>query len=521
MGEPQRSGVHRLSWGAALAVGCVLRLLPICAARPYIAYVDEGNFLHAVAAMLRTGEWDPGEYLYPELPRLAVAAGARVYAPLYRLRHGSDLRESVSPPPEVYDRLQPFALLGIARGIDVSLGMGTVVLAALLAASLAGPAAGGAALWLAALAPALVLRAPIASVDSSATFFATLCLYFCARASRSSRPGLLYLLAGGAAGFAFASKYPAVLVATAATLTALITKLRWNERLRRVALLGAGVVAGTIVAMPAVVTRTRDVIAAIRVQGAAYTSFASGTPLWRQALWRAEWDFPYEHPELGVLFVAAAAAGLVAMLRGRETAPAGWGWAAWAAASLALYATRTFQPFRNAMPLVPAACAAAGIGYARLRSRLPRPLRLDATALACLLMMWGAPLAAYGWRRARLADSRRLAVDWLAGHSKDREATLIVRDLGILDTELARVSGRKDVRWWSESEPAIRELAPDRIVAGVQRQTNGATDDAALEPWIAARYRVVARFGSRATAPLAGWWRGNDQVVYVFERVAR
>jgi len=521
VGEAPRSGRHRLFWGAALAAGCVLRVLPICAARPYIAYVDEGNFLHPVAAMLRTGGWDPGEYLYPELPRLAVAAAVRSYAPLFRARHGAALGNLVSGPPDVYDRLQPFAILAVARGIDVLLGMATVVLAGLIALRLAGAAAGLAALWLAALAPALVLRAPIASVDSYAAFFAVLCVYLAVRARGSSRPGLLHLLSGGAAGAAFASKYPAVLVAVAPAVAALLSPLRLSERIRRVALLAVGAVAGLLAGMPAVLTRPADVIAAIRFQGAAYRSFASGAPLWRQALVRAEWDFPYEHPELGVLFLVAAAAGLVVMLRDREMAATGWSWAAWAAVSLALYGTRMFQPFRNVVPLVPAACAAAGIAYTALRARLSRPLRLDAAALVCMLLLWGAPLAAYAARRASLADSRRLAADWLAAHPSGAGATLVVRDLGILDSELARIPGAKDVRWWSETERAVRDAAPARIVAGIQTLKNGATDDAALEPWIAEHYRVAARYGSRPTVPKPVWWRGNDQVVYVLERATR
>src|SRR3954471_12058950 len=114
---------------------------------------------------------------------MAVAAAVRAYEPLYRYRHGGDLRDALSGPPDVYDRLEPFAVLGLARGIGVILGMGVVVLAGPLAARVAGPAAGAAAAWSAAFAPALVLRAPIATVDSYATFFATLCVYLAERAA--------------------------------------------------------------------------------------------------------------------------------------------------------------------------------------------------------------------------------------------------------------------------------------------------------------------------------------------------
>lgn len=512
----------RWSWAAALTVGLALRVLPIQAARPYIAYVDEGNFLHAVAAMLRAGDWDPGEYMYPQLPRMAVAAAVRAYAPVYRMRHGSDLRRALSGPPDVYDRLEPFALLGLARAIDVVLGMLTVVLAGLLARWLAGPressAAGAAAAWLAALAPALVLRAPIASVDSWATFFATLCLYVAVRAA-SSGSSLTWFFCGAAAGAAFASKYPAVLVAAVPIVTILLLPGRGAERLRRIGLLAGGLCAGASVAMPALLFRTREVIAAIAAQGAAYASkgFLS-TPLWRQALIRAEWDLDYRHPELGIAFVVLAAAGLVVLLRDRSKAPIAWGWIAWIAVSLALYGSQTFQPFRNLMPLVPASCAAAAIAYAWMRARLRRPRLLDAAFLAALLVLWGAPLAAYSRRRARLADSRRLAVDWLAARARPGSRILVVRDLGILDGELARVSGREEIAWWREAEPAVRNLRPDFVVSGVQTHADGAAEDSAAAPAIAVAYSLGASFGSRPTAPLAGWWRGNDQIVYVFER---
>ena len=523
LNAPARSRLSRLSWPAALLVGFVLRVLPIDAARPYIAYVDEGNFLHPVVAMVRGGGWDPGVYLYPQFPGTLVVAAVRLYAPVYRMRHGGNLSDALSGPPEVYDRLEPYAFLRIARAIDVLLGMGTVVLAGLLARRVGGSAAGASAAWLAALAPALVLRAPIATVDSAATFLATLCLWATARMPESASPRRLALLAGAAAGGAFASKYPAVLVAAAPLATILASRhgRSWAEKARRIALLGAGAAAGAVIAMPAILLRTRDVIAAIRFQGQAYGTILSGAPLWRQAFVRAEWTLTYEHPELGVVFVAAAVVGLVLVLRGRETSPVGWGWTLFVVLSLALYGSQKFQPFRNLMPLVPVACASAAVAYARARAGLRKPRWLDAGALACVLVLWGAPLAVYGWSRAHLVDSRRQAVDWVAAHADPSARILVVRDLGILDSELARLPGRKDLRLWAETDAAVRELAPDVVLAGVQLFPAGAPQDAAHAAWARSDYTLRARFGSRPTVPLAGWWHGNDEIVDVFERRTR
>ena len=523
LNAPARSRLSRLSWPAALLVGFLLRVFPIDAARPYIAYVDEGNFLHPVVGMVRGGGWDPGVYLYPQLPGTLVVAAVRLYAPVYRMRHGRDLSDALSGLPEVYDRLEPYAFLRIARAIDVLLGMGAVVLAGLLARRVGGPAAGASAAWLAALAPALVLRAPIATVDSAATLYSTLCLWVTAREPESASPRRLALLAGAAAGGAFASKYPAILVAAAPLATILASRHGWSwaEKARRIALVGAGAVAGVVLAMPAVLLRTRDVIAAILIQRQEYRTNPPGAPLWRQALLRAESNLTYEHPELGAAFVAAAVIGLVLVLRGRETSPVGWGWAIFAVSSLALYGSQEFQPFRNLMPVVPVACASAAVAFARARARLREPRWLDAGALACVLVLWGAPLTVYAWSRAHLVDSRRQAVDWVAAHAGQSTRTLVVRDLGILDTELARLPGRKDVRSWSEMDDAVRDLSPDVVLAGVLQQPTGPAEDAARAAWARSGYALRARFGSRPTVPVAGWWHGNDEIVDVFERRIR
>ena len=44
---------------------------------------------------------------------------------------------------------------------------------------------------------------------------------------------------------------------------------------------------------------------------------------------------------------------------------------------------------------------------------------------------------------------------------------------------------------------------------------------AAHAAWARAGYSLRARFGSRPTVPLAGWWHGNDEIVEVFERRPR
>lgn len=289
-------------WIGAFALGFVLRALPLTAARPYIAYVDEGNFLHSAFRLVKEGGWDPRSYLYPQFPVLAVVAAARVVDPIYRSVRGRSLRDRIPAQIELYDELEPFALLLIARCMSLALGLGTVALTGLLAMRLAGPRAGAAAALLAAVAPALVLRGSIATVDPYATIFVLSCLYFTDLTRTWPRAGLASFLAGAMAGGAFASKYPSVVVIAAFGVTTLLQRIAWRERLRRLCLSGLGLLVGAALAMPALLEHPGDVNDAIARQSNFYAQHVS-PPLWKQAFLRAEWDIPYENAELGFVFL--------------------------------------------------------------------------------------------------------------------------------------------------------------------------------------------------------------------------
>src|SRR5450432_4225539 len=207
-----RSSRNVLGASAILILAFALRIAPVAAARPYIAYVDEGNVLHSVVKLLREGRWDARWYLYPQLPGTVVKAAVCAWAPFYRASHGHPLARDLSSPPEVYDVLEPFEVLLIARILNAVSGVIVVALTGLLARRLAGVPAAFAAALLAAVSPALVLRGSIATVDSYATLFVLGCLIFTDRSRSTKRPGLAALLAGAMAGLAFASKYPSVVV---------------------------------------------------------------------------------------------------------------------------------------------------------------------------------------------------------------------------------------------------------------------------------------------------------------------
>ena len=73
-----------LPWLAVLLLAVAVRAPALTAARPYMSYVDEGNYLHVPARMIRDGSWIPDQFLYPSLPINLVAATARASDPFYR-----------------------------------------------------------------------------------------------------------------------------------------------------------------------------------------------------------------------------------------------------------------------------------------------------------------------------------------------------------------------------------------------------------------------------------------------------
>jgi hypothetical protein len=505
------------AWAAILVSAFAVRVLPIAAARPYIAYVDEGNFLHPAARILSSGGWDPGCYLYPQFPTTAALAAARAYAFLYRAGRGRAPWKRPTRPAEIYDELEPFELLLAARGIDVLLGMAIVALAAFLAARLAGRRA---ALWAALLSglnPALVLRAPIATVDSWATLFVLLGLVLtdCTRTSR--RPGLASLFAGAAAGCAFASKYPAAAILVAFAATTLLQRLSGKETLRRTGLAAAGLLAGAVLAMPALVFRAREVRDAIDTQAFLYSRILS-PPLWRQAFVRAEWDLPYEHAELGLPLVALAALGLLAGCLDRRVAATLRGWVPYLAVCLVVYGRESFQPFRNLLPLTPLVCVAAALALARAERRLRRPAWLQGLVLAWIAVSFAAPLAVQARERGSLVDSRVQAVNWLVARIGPGDRVVVARELGFVQGELDRIGDHAEVHWSAEIGAVLPALQPRFVIAGLLGRSSGPDLDIGREPPLRAGYVARVRFGEKPTPPDNGWWRGNRQIVEVFER---
>jgi len=520
---------------ALLLVAAAVRLPNLTAGRPYINYVDEGNLLHPVVPMLRTGRWDPGWYMYPSLPLIAAAAAARIYDPFRRAAHGGrSLRDDLPPPGREYDVLSPELLLA-ARIVNLLVSLALVALAGLLARRLAGqergPRAGWTAALLTALVPALAVRGAVAMVDPWAALFVLAALFFTDRLRTAGHPAADSLAAGAMAGFAFAAKYPAVLVGLVPAWLLLRGGRPWRGKLRLLLLLAAGGAAAAVAAMPGLVLHPTAVLAALRHQSALYKNLASEAPLWRQALVRAEWDIPYGHPEIGTVLLLFALGGLIAALRDRDLAPSIQGWALFAAATLLLFSPQSFQPFRNLLPLVAPVCILAALLWTRLSARLARlhPLSptlwtigADAAGVLLVAGLFGLPLAGYVQERLHLRDSRTEAVDWLALRLRPDDRVLVVRELQIQPTELARLHARIDLRPWPALLKGLRRRPVRFVVAGEPPAQGSAQGPETLPPEdrqaLLQAFEIRARFGETPTPPDPGWWRGNRQIVYVLER---
>jgi 4-amino-4-deoxy-L-arabinose transferase-like glycosyltransferase len=412
----------------------------------------------------------------------------------------------------MYDLLAPELLLA-GRVMSLLAGLGLVLVAGRLAARFGGPRAGFAAALLTALAPPLVIRGAIASVDPYAAFFVLAALLFAERL-RAERPGREALAAGAMTGFAFAAKYPALLAGLAPLWIVLRSARPWRDKLRLLLTGVAGAALAAVIAMPGLLLHPREVWEAVRRQGELYAGLPSEASLWHQAFVRAEWDLPYEHPELGAVFVLLALAGLIAALRDRDLAPTAQGLALYAAATLLLFSRYSFHPFRNLLPLVAPACVLIAVLWVRLRARLSRPLWADAAAGVLLILLFAVPVTGYAAERLRFRDSRAEAVDWLAPRLRPGDSVLVVGELAFPPGELARLRGDVTQRHWSR---VLRVLGPRRIRFLVASLPSGAVAPANIEEILSA-YEIRARFGETPTPADPYWWHGNRQKIFILER---
>ncbi len=508
-----------LLWGAVLTLALVLRLPALAAGLPYMGYVDEGFVLHPAAHLLRTGGWDPGEYAYPSLPLYATAGAVFLYSPVYSAVHGHSLRQDLSWSRRSYGFPGPVEVVVAGRLLTLCASLGIVVLTGLLARRLGGEAAGLFSSLLAAIVPALVIRGAVVSVDPWATFFILAALLFAERAARTDSPYRDAVLAGVMTGCAATSKYTAALAGLAVAATLLRVRGDWRRKAQAVELAALAVLAATVATMSALVLRSGQVVEALAGHAHGYAVSSIGS-YWDQAVRRAEWDLPFDGPELGALFLGCAALGWLVALRDRRYAGTAAAWTLYAGAVLALFASQAAQPFRNLLPLVPLACILVALLFVRVGEALaPRWHPWAGAAAAILILAVFLPsLLPYALERSRTVDSRVEAVDWLLRHRRPDEPLLVSEELGVVQNEVARLPGRVVVlRQPHAVSRLIRRRDVRFILTGSFGGGRQVLRDALLRGETRVRYRRVATFGGRPALGRAP----NRRHVIVYQRERR
>jgi hypothetical protein len=497
-----------------LALAAALRLPLVFAGLPYISYTDEGGVLHPVMRLVRSNGWDPGWYKYPSLSIYLTTGVLQAVRPVYHLVHGRPLAADIPPEEDLYDLIAPPAVILAGRGVIAAASLVTVLLGMALARRLAGLPASIAAGLLLAATPALVQRGCIVITDAvSAAFAAGVLLTSEVLRSvlRKEGPASIAarrqaLLAGALAGLATATKYPAGAVFVV-ILAALFVPGGFSfERLRLAVLSMFAAILATVLAMPALVLRTRQVAADLVTQTREYASFPNTRGLFRQAL-IAE--------DLGKLLALAGLLGLVLLGLRRETRPTVVGWLAFGALLLAPLLGYGFQPFRNALPLVPPFVVAASCLFGEW-SPLARWRGARLLGLAVLLVGLTPGLRAV-WQMRHVQDSRVLLVDELARDRWAGKRVLVERELAILPAELRRARAVVTVAPWSDLRPLARSGKFDAVVFG-----DFDTDSAPPVPWLTgldewrswtAGLPLLYSVGSNKTPVYPGFWRTTDQYV--------
>ena len=504
---------NRASTIAILALAAVLRLPLVFSGLPYISYVDEGGVLHPATRLVRSGGWDPGWYQYPSLSMYLTAAVLHASRPVYRLVHGRPLAADLPPEGDLYDLIAPPAVILAGRGVVAAASLVTVLLGMALARRLAGRSAAIAAGLLLAMTPALVQRACIVITDTlSAAFVAGVLLAAEDLRSilRKEGPSSIAarrhaLLAGALAGLAAATKYPAGAVFIVILVAVFAPGGLSFERVRLAGLSALAAILATLTAMPALVFRTRQVVAGLVAQAHDYATFPSTRGLFPQAL---------APEEAGWLLTLFGLLGLALLALRRETRPTVASWVAFGGLLLAPLLRYGFQPFRNALPLVPPFVVAASCLFG---DRSPLARWRGARAFAAAILLVGlTPGLLEAWRMRRHTDTRILLVDELARDRWAGKGILVERELAILPAELRRARAAFTVAPWSAMRQLARSGEFDAVVFGdFDMKSAPAPWLAGLEDWRswAAGLPLVYAVGSQQTPVYAGMWRTWDENV--------
>ncbi|MDQ6626523.1 MAG: glycosyltransferase family 39 protein [Verrucomicrobiota bacterium] len=528
-GNPTNAARNRIGFRAAAGVilvcAALLRILPAPAVLPYSDYIDEGYVLNQVIDHLNNRSYDSNYYNYPPLPSYLITGTVLLTGPVYRAIHGHGFRSDLPRERERrtslglnYNLIQPPALILTGRLVAAVLSIATVAVVGVIAWRLAGAVAATFAMVLCAFCPSLVIRGSTVIVDTFATFFAVVSIYFADRLRRATDARAAVrnsVLAGVAAGLAADCKYTAVMVFVVTLLTIVLRAARIRGKILLAVTSGFAATVAAICAAPAIVLQPHKIITELRLVSAFYKTVVLPTTYW-QAAWL---DY-----ELGVLLVVAAIVGWVFMFLRRDLRITAGLWSIFAVCLIAPLASYAQQPFRNLLPLVPLACVAAGILFAA-PFKLSKPLYrwiLSGVGVSCAIAITYAS-AKVDWRytRDRLAriDSRVRAVDWLQHESRPTDRILLFRELVVLPAEQKRIRGIvEEVPWLNVAETMqrkhfdyIMEAEIDFVGTDNPEWTAYRT---ALHERIAA-LPAVFTVGDMATPIYPHIWRSLDQRIVI------
>ena len=517
-----------------LVLAAVLRFAPIGAALPYTDYIDEGYALSQVIDHLNTRSFQCRWYGYPTVTSFMVTAAMRAVAPVYRALHGHGFRDDLPrdrdrylPAGLNYNLISPPELILVGRAVVALVSIGTVVVAGSLGRLLGGTACGLVAMLFTAVAPALVVRSSNIIVDSVATFFVLLSVYFAARLVRNAPSDDNHFwrnaaLAGVAAGLAVSSKYTAGAVFAAVLVTIALAPRTTRQKLFAMAITGGAFVFAALCANPSFVQHPQTILSDMRNTTILYKTLHIPPGYWGAAV---------SSKELGIPLVLAGLGGLAVMLRQRGSRVIAIAWLVFAVVLLAPLLRLSFQPFRNVLPLVPPLCVAAAVLLAAAAPKMlaGRPAfgRLRVVSiLVALGIAFAAGVSSIEQIRQRLArvDTRTTAVDWLHARTTSEDSILAIAELVILPAEWKRLKARVTVVPWLKALEALERAHFDYVVGSEMNISHTIEPEWAphLEAWTrkVSTMPVAVAFGEVRDPVYPYLWRTNDLRVIIWKAEA-
>jgi hypothetical protein len=151
-------------------------------------------------------------------------------------------------------------------------------------------------------------------------------------------------------------------------------------------------------------------------------------------------------------------------------------------------------------------------------------LALDLAAALLPLVLFGTALLAYDAGRLQVRDSRALAVEWLAAHSRRGDAVLVASELMILPLQLDSLQARSVVTTWPSWRQLMRDGACRFAVTGNFALPGQPPHLLPQRFWrnLLGLYEIRASFGDSASVASDSLYvsRDNRQAIYVLERRA-